>query len=188
MWVALAIMTTESIVSLLPVVLELVRALRAWPETSETSPGYDLDEEKEPPERLVRTRYTLWGLFVSALLGTLIIRVVFGDDGIKAWATLIGFVLAALLSLLGCVVCFPNFITIPPNELQSTCTRRDRLKPSLRARKNQPTAFRCASTRECNSKHRGRRRRGGWRPTVRAFNQKIGDTAHFFRYTVGLAT
>lgn len=105
MWIALAIMTTESIVSLLPVVSELVRALRAWHKTPETPPAYDLDEEKEPPERLVRTRHTLWGLVISALLGTLIIRAVFGDDGIKAWATLMGFVLAALLSLLGCVVC-----------------------------------------------------------------------------------
>lgn len=105
MWVALAIMTTESIVSLLPVVSELVRALRAQPETSDT-PGRDLAEETEPPERLVPMRHAFWGLFASALLGTLIIRAVFGADGIKTWATLIGFALAALLSLLGYVTSF----------------------------------------------------------------------------------
>jgi hypothetical protein len=103
MWIAVAIMTTDSIVSLLPVVSELVYALRASYKASETTSGYDLDGETEPPERLVPTRHALWGLLASALLGTLIIRAVFGEDGIKAWATLVGFVLAALLSVLGYV-------------------------------------------------------------------------------------
>jgi len=107
MWIAVAMMTTDSIVSLLPVVSELVYTLRAsYNKASETTSGYDLDGETEPPERLVPTRHALWGLLASALLGTLIIRAVFGKDGIKAWATLVGFVLAALLSVLGCVASF----------------------------------------------------------------------------------
>jgi len=103
MWIAVAIMTTDSVVSLLPIVSELVYTLRASYKVSETTSGYDLDGETEPPERLVPARHALWGLLASALLGTLIIRAVFGEDGIKAWATLVGFVLAALLSVLGCV-------------------------------------------------------------------------------------
>lgn len=120
MWVALAIMTTESVTSLLPVASELVRISRAWHKMSETTHEYDSDGETEPAERLVPMRHALWGLFASALLGTLIIRTVFGADGIKAWATLIGFLLAAFLSFLGCVASF-EFSFLVFNEWTAEC-------------------------------------------------------------------
>lgn len=106
MWIALAIMTTESLVSLAPVAAEIVRNLRGLRADTDVSAE---DEEKEPPERLVPIKWSLWGGIISALLGTLVIRAVFGSDGIKPWASIIGFILASLLSLLAYVSA--NFIS-----------------------------------------------------------------------------
>lgn len=102
MWIALAIMTTESIVSLIPVISDSVRQIRRLHSHSSNSDYTVMEEEDpEPPQRLVPTRWALWGLVGSAFFGTIIIRLVFGTQGINPWASLVGFVLAALLSLLG---------------------------------------------------------------------------------------
>lgn len=102
MWIALAIMTTESIVSLIPVISDFVRQIRRLQSNTLSSNTAIMEEEdSEPPQRLVPTRWALWGLVCSAFFGTIIIRLVFGAQGINPWASLVGFVLAALLSLLG---------------------------------------------------------------------------------------
>lgn len=104
MWIALAIMTTESVISLVPVVAEFLRTIRKvylHSKNDTTEEDEDEDEENEPPSRLVPTKWALWGLIISAIGGTLIIRAAFGKEGIKPWASIIGFVLATVLSLLG---------------------------------------------------------------------------------------
>lgn len=101
MWIALAIMTTESIVSLVPVVSDFFHTLHKWYDPS--SDVYTEDDDTETSERLVPTKWAVWGIISSAILGTGIICFIFGASAIKPWASLIGFVLAALLSLLGLV-------------------------------------------------------------------------------------
>ena len=65
-------------------------------------PGEDDDDpEHEPPERLVPMSWVVWGLGVSAVLGILLVWLVFGADGIHPWATAVGLILASLLSLIG---------------------------------------------------------------------------------------
>lgn len=99
MWVALAIMTTESIVSLLPVLSSFVSRAS---ETETDTEGDD--EDDEPANRLVPVKWALWGLVLSGVGGTILIRVLFGPKGFHIPAGLVGFVLAAVLSLLGYVL------------------------------------------------------------------------------------
>ena len=121
LWVALAVMTADSLVSLLPMIRQLVvllvgdlgsryRLARQLGVVSVPSSqllegdvsDYDDDEEEvEKPERLVPLKVVIWGVFGSITLGTIIVRAVFGYEGIKTWATIIGFLVGSFLSLLG---------------------------------------------------------------------------------------
>ena len=65
----------------------------------------EADNDVETPDRLVPTRWVLSGLAASVIIGTLLVWMVFGDEGIKPWATLIGFAVGGLLSILGYVWC-----------------------------------------------------------------------------------
>ncbi|KDQ15904.1 hypothetical protein BOTBODRAFT_31353 [Botryobasidium botryosum FD-172 SS1] len=96
LWVALAVMCAESVVSLIPVVLELLRVLRA---NRDGHPEEDLETETE--DRLVPMKWVLWGTGGSVVFGTIIVWYVFGSEGIKPWATVLGFGMGAVLSLLG---------------------------------------------------------------------------------------
>ena len=104
LWVSLAIMCADSLISLLPVIAETFYK-KVW-RGAITLPGGDVDGEKEmePPERLVPMRWVAWGLGGSVVSGTVLVWAVFGDEGIKPWATFIGFVMGGLLSVLGYVV------------------------------------------------------------------------------------
>ena len=107
LWVSLAIMCSDSLVSLVPVLSELLRTKVYLRLTGAASPDGDGDKENkefEPDERLVPTSWVLWGLAGSILLGTVLVWAVFGDEGIKPWATLVGFVMGGLLSVLGYVL------------------------------------------------------------------------------------
>ncbi|KIJ66877.1 hypothetical protein HYDPIDRAFT_85633, partial [Hydnomerulius pinastri MD-312] len=103
LWVSLAIMCADSLVSLLPVaqsyVVKLVSSYRAPKLGDEVQE--EEDHEVETPDRLVPGRWVVNGLVGSILVGTLLVWVVFGDEGIKPWATLIGFGMGGLLSILG---------------------------------------------------------------------------------------
>ncbi|KAK6904346.1 hypothetical protein I203_105158 [Kwoniella mangroviensis CBS 8507] len=126
LWVALAIMIAESIISLLPITISststLIRHYKqrsggpcifqatSSPRTSNATEDdyYDpLDEheeddpENEPPERLVPISWVKIGLVSSAILGVGLVWAVFGKDGIHPWATALGLVLASMLSLIG---------------------------------------------------------------------------------------
>ncbi|KAH9933658.1 OPT oligopeptide transporter protein-domain-containing protein [Epithele typhae] len=102
LWVSLAIMCADSLVSLVPVVAEVV-STKLWPAVFGPSAGGAPKEsnETETEDRLVPMSWVLWGLGGSVVLGTFLVWLVFGDEGIKPWATVIGFVLGALLSVLG---------------------------------------------------------------------------------------
>ena len=77
------------------------------PTASYSNPSYSNeyynkeDSEVETPDRLVPYSWVLWGLGASVLFGTILVWAVFGHEGIKPWATLLGFALGGLLSVLG---------------------------------------------------------------------------------------
>lgn len=118
-------MVADSTVSLIPVLLEFVQSVlplsmkkgnikvprspavpRFRRESSRdisqarfSGDEYELDPE--PPERLVPQKWVLWGLGSSIVLGTCLVWIVFGAEGIKPWATIIGYLMGGVLSLLG---------------------------------------------------------------------------------------
>ncbi|CAL1715806.1 unnamed protein product [Somion occarium] len=99
LWTSLAIMCTDSLVSLGPVIGEIVYA-RLLRRSTSLDEGKD-DKEVETEDRLVPMRWVLWGLGGSIVLGTILVWLVFGDEGMKPWATFLGFVMGGLLSVLG---------------------------------------------------------------------------------------
>lgn len=102
LWPSLAIMCTDSLVSLTPVVIEIVQKILAKRFISlRTDEGGKDDKEVESEDRLVPTQWVVWGLCSSVVLGTFLVWVVFGSEGIKPWATLVGFAMGGLLSILG---------------------------------------------------------------------------------------
>ncbi len=118
LWIALAVMTADSLVSLLPMMGQLVvllvrsvgsqysrltrqRSVPASQPLNDDVSDYDEEEVVEKPNRLVPLKVVIWGVVGSITLGTVIVRAVFGYEGIKPWATVIGFVLGGFLSLLG---------------------------------------------------------------------------------------
>jgi uncharacterized oligopeptide transporter (OPT) family protein len=125
LWVALAIMIAESIISLLPITLSYTARILAHRRQRSSGPRVfraesprnsnvteddyydpsddndDSDPEHEPPHRLVPMSWVRWGLGGSAALGVGLVWYVFGSDGIHPWATAVGLVLASVLSLIG---------------------------------------------------------------------------------------
>ncbi|KAJ7158695.1 OPT oligopeptide transporter protein-domain-containing protein [Mycena filopes] len=98
LWTSLAIMCADSLISLLPVVAEYITGLLPRQAlANQTKEDFDTETE----DRLVPNTWVLWGLLVSVVVGTLLVWIVFGNDGIKPWATLLGFALGGLLSVLG---------------------------------------------------------------------------------------
>ncbi len=103
-------MISESIISLMPICISFARKLYTHRQRHHTShPTADFsngdwnddEPELEPPERLVPTSWVTTGLAASAVLGIAMVWVIFGNEGIKPWATAVGLVLASILSLLG---------------------------------------------------------------------------------------
>lgn len=104
LWVSLAIMCADSFVSLFPVVQSVIAKVVFSNPKVRNAPQEE-DHDVETPDRLVPTRWVLSGLVTSVIAGTLLVWVVFGDEGIKPWATLMGFAVGGLLSILGYVCC-----------------------------------------------------------------------------------
>lgn len=99
LWVSLAIMCADSVVSLLPVVAEFITsAAQGW--TSREALTVTDDAEVETPERLVPLRWVFWGFGTSVVLGTLVLWTIFGNEVIKPWASLLGYAIGGLLSIL----------------------------------------------------------------------------------------
>lgn len=105
LWVSLAIMCSDSLISLVPVMAEILYSKVYLRLTGARSAADDDKESKEfeTDDRLVPTQWVVWGLAGSIVLGTALVWAVFGDEGIKPWATLVGFIMGGLLSVLGCV-------------------------------------------------------------------------------------
>lgn len=106
LWVSLAIMCADSLVSLLPVAAEYFIYLLPTRISYAMYGHRDTDSDKEDFEcetedRLVPIRWVLAGLGGSVVIGIILVWAVFGNEGIKPWATLIGFVMGSLLSILG---------------------------------------------------------------------------------------
>lgn len=103
-------MFSDSLIALIPVVTELVskkkrRRPMLFDEDDESSgfpaPIDDDDEEVETEDRLVPLRWVYWGSGISIVFGTILVWLVFGHEGIKPWATLVGYLMGGLLSILG---------------------------------------------------------------------------------------
>lgn len=110
LWISLAIMCSDSLVSLIPVISEVFYT-KVWHgaiRLGNSSEAIDKDDQEvETPDRLVPMRWVFWGLSGSIVFGTVLVWMVFGNEGIKPWATVLGFIMGALLSLLGYVhICF----------------------------------------------------------------------------------
>ena len=99
LWISLAIMCADSLVSLLPVIAEYF--MKLFPTRRANGGKEEQDLECENEDRLVPIKWVGWGLGISIIVGTLLVWLVFGREGIKPWATLIGFVMGGLLSVLG---------------------------------------------------------------------------------------
>lgn len=100
-------MCADSVVSLLPVIAEFCQKLlpkRISLALDMPRDNKEEDYESETEDRLVPMSWVLGGLGASVVIGTFLVWLVFGNEGIKPWATLIGFVMGGLLSVLGCVV------------------------------------------------------------------------------------
>lgn len=101
LWTSLAVMCTDSLVSLVPVVYELVMDKLWWSSADDHGKN---DKELEAEERLVPMKWVVWGTAGSVVVGTILVWAVFGHEGIKPWATIIGYIMGALLSVLGCAI------------------------------------------------------------------------------------
>lgn len=105
LWVSLAIMCTDSLVSLIPVVYEIVVQKLLPSRISLSLLGSEgtvkEDKEVETEDRLVPLSWVIWGTSGSVVVGTGLVWLVFGGEGIKPWATVVGYILGALLSVLG---------------------------------------------------------------------------------------
>ena len=91
-------MSSDSIVSLVPILRESFQKLVRKKREDDSD-----DNEVESEDRLVSTQWVIWGLFASVTFGTVTVWFVFGNEGIKPWATVAGFFMGTLLSILGYV-------------------------------------------------------------------------------------
>jgi len=104
LWTSLGIMCADSLVSLLPVASEYVKDL-VWDRprgyTGIASNVHKEDHETETEDRLVPISWVYTGLLASIIIGTILVWIVFGNDGIRPWATILGYVLGGMLSIIG---------------------------------------------------------------------------------------
>ncbi|KAG9120314.1 hypothetical protein FRC07_004233, partial [Ceratobasidium sp. 392] len=112
LWIALSIICADSFVSITPTVYRalktaynsLVSKVACGSPTLLVQQVIVVDEEvpeDEPESRLVPNRWVWGGLVTSVLIGTILVWVVFGYEGIKPWATVLGFLLGGVLSYFG---------------------------------------------------------------------------------------
>ncbi|KAL0954440.1 hypothetical protein HGRIS_003419 [Hohenbuehelia grisea] len=101
LWTSLAIMCADSVVSLFPVVYEYFSDLYRAQILRRGDSSSKEDHEVETEDRLVPYTWVTAGLLISIFVGTILVWVVFGNEGIKPWATVLGFILGGMLSVLG---------------------------------------------------------------------------------------
>ncbi|KAF9468042.1 oligopeptide transporter [Collybia nuda] len=103
LWTSLGIMCSDSFVSLLPVGVDYVSDMFSKSRNDYVVIDGNTTEnhETETEDRLVPMKWVLVGLAFSICAGTILVWIVFGHDGIKPWATVLGFVLGGMLSIIG---------------------------------------------------------------------------------------
>lgn len=129
LWISLGIMCSDSLVSLLPVVFEYLEdGVRHWRRDYSVVEGLGQNKshETETEDRLVPNSWVVIGLFLSVFVGTILVWIVFGNEGIKPWATLLGFILGGMLSIIGYI--FSKNTSSQANHFttQSSCSWRNR--------------------------------------------------------------
>jgi uncharacterized oligopeptide transporter (OPT) family protein len=103
LWTSLAIMCADSLVSLTPVVYETLRD-EVWARLRRSNVNIEKeDNEFETPDRLVPMSWVIIGWSVSVVAGLFLVWTVFGAEGIRPWATLLGYIIGCLLSVLASV-------------------------------------------------------------------------------------
>jgi hypothetical protein len=102
LWISLGIMCADSLVSLIPIIFEYTKDLLYRGKRNDEL-GTKVDYETETPDRLVPLSWVISGLLASIIVGTILVWLVFGKEHIKSWATMLGFVLGGLLSIIGLV-------------------------------------------------------------------------------------
>ncbi|KAF8627075.1 hypothetical protein AX17_006414 [Amanita inopinata Kibby_2008] len=100
LWISLGIMCADSLISLLPVLFEYSGDLLRQRKNDDELSAKE-DHETETPDRLVPNSWVISGLFASIIFGTVLVWLVFGKEHIKPWATVLGFMLGGLLSIIG---------------------------------------------------------------------------------------
>ncbi|KAF8071915.1 oligonucleotide transporter [Lyophyllum atratum] len=103
LWTSLGIMCADSFVSLLPVAFDYVADLvaKCGKDYSAIDARRQDNHETETEDRLVPMSWVLIGLVSSIAIGTVLVWAVFGHEGIKPWATVLGFILGGMLSIFG---------------------------------------------------------------------------------------
>lgn len=130
LWVSLAIMCADSFVSLSPIISQYFTQIVSRRGTYPDYQGEDSkeDHEVETQDRLVPNSWVVSGLAISVVIGIVLVWVVFGSEGIKPWATFLGFVMGGMLSILGLVNRRPSCDTVISDSghlLQGTRLGRD---------------------------------------------------------------
>ncbi|KAG7451205.1 OPT oligopeptide transporter [Guyanagaster necrorhizus] len=100
LWVSLAIMCADSLVSLVPVIFGYAKEMIGTNLGAGSYSDSKEDNEVETADRLVPLSWVIIGWSISIILGTFLVWIVFGHEGIKPWATFLGFVLGGMLSVL----------------------------------------------------------------------------------------
>jgi len=96
LWTSLAIMSSDSLVALMPTAWDYASKLVA-----DVGDRPDHESEDERNDRLVPIRWVLRGIICTMTAGVVLVWAIFGKEGIKPWATLLSFGVGALLSILG---------------------------------------------------------------------------------------
>jgi hypothetical protein len=124
LWPALAIMTAESILSVSLVAADVLKPYLAKTAqglfvSAEHGRGDQTDDEDSDEEGELRTasrglstkaeeepsmRVVLGGMAISCVVCVVLVSFVFGEEGIKWWATVVALFLASVFSVLGFVV------------------------------------------------------------------------------------
>jgi hypothetical protein len=96
-------MIAESVISLLPIAISYSETLvsRIQQARHQGEAESKEEDETEPPERLVPASWVGLGLLASSVLGIGLVWFIFGNEGIRPWATALGLMLASILSVLG---------------------------------------------------------------------------------------
>ena len=166
LWVSLAIMISESVISLLPIAISYSESIAARIQQARASQASARPEEDEvePPERLVPLSWVSVGLAVSTVAGIVLVWVIFGNEGIRPWATALGLVLASILSVLGVRALGQTDLNpVVSLHFLGLTFPSPTMLPVVWNRQNQSTRIRRPPTRKRRRQHHCRRSgRGMW--------------------------